>query len=88
MRPISKIRFWRYHFMHWLFRWTVDEDYVITLTIAGFINLTKYKERTIFRLGSRFPNAPRHYQHQIVQQLNGMRTMRIDVPVGCGKSPN
>lgn len=50
----------KYRFEHWFFQWTLDEDDAITLTVAGVLNLTKYKEHTIVRVGRGYKRAPKH----------------------------
>lgn len=40
-----------YKFRTWIFRWNVDEGGDLTLSIARYIHLTKYKENTIIRFG-------------------------------------
>ena len=38
-----------YRAKHWFFKWTVDDEGDLTLTVAGVMNLTKYKEHTCIR---------------------------------------
>jgi hypothetical protein len=53
-------RFLSYKLRHWLFRWTVDGENAITLTVLNRLNFTKYKEHTIVRWGRNWKRAPKY----------------------------
>lgn len=41
----------RYQFKHWFFRWNVDDDGDIVLSVASILHFIKYKEHTLVKFG-------------------------------------
>lgn len=51
-----------YKIKHWFFKWELDSEKDLTLTVAKFVHLVKYKEHTIIRFGDnkQYTEAPKY----------------------------
>lgn len=56
--------YYAYKFKHWFFKWDLDDEKDLTLTVAGFIHLIKYKEHTVIHFGDNhlFSPAPENIE--------------------------